>query len=164
MRPKRGAKSSDQEFNDPLSNYDGPDYADELERTIAEESVSVMQTTPFDTITPDTTIKAAMEHMAERNIASLIIADSDGRLAGIFSERDVLTKVADEYASIKDEPVSSVMTPQPMSVYVTDSPGKAMNLMATMSIRHVPILDVDDKVVGVLGPRRVTTFLKGHLS
>jgi CBS domain-containing protein len=164
MRPKRGPKSSDQEFDDPLSNYDGPDYADDLERAIAEESVAVMKTTPFDTITPDTTIREAMKQMARDNIASLVIADADGRLAGIFSERDVLTKVADEFETVKDESVSKVMTPNPMAVYITDSPGKAMNLMATMGIRHVPILDVDDKVVGILGPRRVTNFLKTHLA
>jgi len=76
----------------------------------------------------------------------------------------VLTKVADEFESVNDGPVSKIMTPNPMAVYVTDSPGKAMNLMATMGIRHVPILDVDDKVVGILGPRRVTNFLKTHLS
>jgi CBS domain-containing protein len=123
-----------------------------------------MKITPFDTVRPETPVRAVLEQMARHNIASLVIADADGHLAGIFSERDVLIKVADEFDAVKDEPVSKVMTPNPMAVYVTDSPGKAMNLMATMGIRHIPILDVDDKVVGILGPRRVTHFLKTHLA
>jgi len=55
------------------------------------------------------------------------------------------------------------MTHSVMTAYTADSPGKAMNLMAIGGFRHVPILDVDDKVVGILGPRRVSEFLHAHL-
>lgn len=163
MRPKRGSKSSKPDFQDPLKNYDGPAYADDLERTIAEDPISVMKTTPVRTVPEATTVHEALKMMAESSIASLLVIDAAGKLVGIFSERDVLNRVADCFESIKDSPVTEVMTRDPMHVYNTDSPGKAMNLMATAGFRHVPIVDEDDKVVGVLGPRRVTQFLKSHL-
>jgi CBS domain-containing protein len=163
MRPRRQGKSADVKFEDPLKNYDGPEYADDLERAIADESVAVMKTTPVFTVTVDTTVQEAMQSMARYSIASILVIDGDSKLLGIFSERDVLNKVADRFDQIKDESVSQVMTAAPMHVYVTDSPGKAMNLMATAGFRHVPILDADDKVVGVVGPRRVTHFLDSYL-
>lgn len=162
-RPKRSPKDDSGEFEDPLKNYDTPDYADELERSIAEDSVTVIKSQPFTALKTTDTVLAAMQHMAKHSIASLLVVDDDDKLKGIFSERDVLTRVADDFENVKDKPLAEIMTPEPNCVYVTDSPGKAMNLMATGGFRHVPILDVDDKVVGILGPRRVTNFLKQHL-
>jgi CBS domain-containing protein len=163
MRPKRTKRDAPSDFQDPLKNYDGPDYADALERSIAEDSVAVMKITPFSSISSQTTVHDAMKLMAKNSIASLLVVNENGKLVGIFSERDVLNKIADRFEDLKDSPVTKVMTHEPMYVYVTDSPGKAMNLMATAGFRHVPILDVDDKVVGMLGPRRVTRFLQTHL-
>jgi len=162
-RPKRRDKSGVSEFRDPLKNYDGPEYADELERTLAESAIEEMRYQPVTTLPSDTTVEQTMLAMAEQDVGSAVIVDAEGRLAGIFSERDVLNRVAGRFEQIKDEPVSTVMTRSVMSAYTADSPGKAMNLMAIGGFRHVPILDVDDKVVGVLGPRRVSEYLQAHL-
>ena len=163
MRPKRGDKSVVASFQDPLKNYDGPDYADELERMLVEANIEAMNTRPVMTLPPETTIEQTMRTMAEHDIGCTVIIHADGRLAGIFSERDVLNKVANSFEQIKHEPISSVMTRAPMAAYTADSPGKAMNLMAVGGFRHVPVLDVDDKVTGILGPRRVSQFLNAYL-
>jgi len=81
----------------------------------------------------------------------------------VFSERDVLNKIADCFEQVKDQPVSQFMTPQPVVVHESDSSAKALNLMAVGGFRHVPLLDLDDKVVGVIGPRRITNYLKDRL-
>ena len=162
-RPKRREKSGVSEFKDPLKNYDGPEYADELERTIVESAIDRMRYQPVETIPSDATVEQTMRAMAEQDVGCAVIVDADGRLAGIFSERDVLNRVASRFEQIKDAPITTVMTRSPMAAYTSDSTGKAMNLMAIGGFRHVPILDVDDKVVGVLGPRRVSEFLQVHI-
>lgn len=162
-RPKRSPKDVSGEFKDPLSNYDEPDYADSLERSLAEDEVGVMKAQPFTALLASETVLAAMQHMSKHTIASVLVVDDEGKLKGIFSERDVVERVAFNFDEVKDQPLEKVMTPNPSCVYETDSPAKAMNLMATGGFRHIPILDVDDKVVGILGPRRVTNFLKEHL-
>ena len=58
-------------------------------------------------------------------------------------------------------PDISILT-GPVVVYSTDVPAKAINLMTTSGFRHIPVLDVDDKLVGVLGPRRLTRYLNKH--
>jgi len=162
-RPRRSDKSSAGEFQDPLKNYEVPEYADELERDLVEAQIDAMDVRPVTTLPLDTTIEQAMRKMADLEIGCTVIVDDDGRLAGIFTARDVLDKVAVRFDQIKDSAVSTVMTDSPMAAYTADSPGKAMNLMAIGGFRHVPILDVDDKVIGILGPRRISQFLEAYL-
>mgnify|MGYP002624575041 CR=1 FL=1 len=149
------------EFSDPLKNYNGAEYADDLERSLAEDQVTVIKSTPVVTITPDTTIGDAVARMAELEIGSVLVTEDD-RLVGILSQRDVLKRIALNFDALKDQPIRDHMTPDPVKVYVTDPPAKALNLMAVHNLRHVPIVDVDDKVVGLLGPRRVTSYLREY--
>jgi CBS domain-containing protein len=146
-------------FEDPLKNYDPLDSTDPLERGLCLDRVDVVQVKPFTTLDADATIQDALALMAKHEIACLLITQHD-KLVGIFSERDVLNRVAHRYDEIKFKPVRDYMTDKPAAVYETDSPAKALNLMATGGFRHVPILNVEDKVVGIIGPRRVTAYLQ----
>ena len=84
----------------------------------------------------------------------------EGSLVGLFTERDVLNKVALEYEEVKDLPISELMTPNPIYVYTTDSSAAALSVMAATGYRHVPVVDLDEKLVGIIGPLRVTSFLQ----
>ncbi len=162
-RGRRAAEGSDtDEFRDPLSNYDPIVYDDGLELALCEAQVADMQITPFATYSASLTIERAIETMATNDFFALMIVDEEGRLAGIFSERDVLVKVAEQYEQLKTHPVSEVMTPNPVVIYATDSPAKAINLMAIGGFRHLPVLGVDDRVVGILGPQRMARYIHEH--
>ncbi|MCX5660180.1 MAG: CBS domain-containing protein [Planctomycetota bacterium] len=161
MRPKRGPKDVVTEFQDPLKNYDPPIYEDALQRSLAEDTVDVIQIRPFETVPPTMTVKEAMQMMVDLDIACLMIVEND-RLIGVFSERNVLDNVAPDYEAVKGKPIRAVMTKDPASVHITDNVGKAVNLMAVSGFRHVPILDVDEKVTGIVGPRRVTAYLQKY--
>jgi CBS domain-containing protein len=151
------------EFVDPLSNYDPPAYEDALEESVMHDRISSMQITPFDTVRPSASIEQAVKRMGELEVACLMVTDDSGKLVGIFSERDVLNRVADHWDACRRDAVATVMTRDPVVAYETDSPAKAINLMAVGGFRHVPILDVDDRVVGILGPRRVTKYLTRYI-
>jgi len=150
-------------FQDPLKDYSPTQYSDELEESLCEDEVAAMAVTPVETITPDATVEDAVHRMAQKDVGCLLVTDEDGHLLGIFSERDVLMKVAAGYDQVKGQPVRDLMTAKPVVCYETDSPAKALNLMAVGSFRHIPVLDVDDKVAGILGPRRVTKYLQKYL-
>ncbi len=149
------------EFVDPLSNYDPKTYSDEMERSLLEDTVADLKITPYRCLPPQATIETALKTMVDEDIACLMIAQGD-KLLGVLSERDVLDKVAERYAQIKSHPVSEVMTPDPWFVHETDSPAAALNQMAVGGFRHIPVLDVNEKIVGILGPRRVTAYLMEH--
>ncbi len=149
------------EFEDPLSNYDPPKFADELERVLCETEVAQMPIRPLAFVEKDASVQGALDVMAKYECSCVVVQDA-GQAVGIFSARDVLNKVADD-TDARAKPITEFMTPAPRTVYTTDCPAKALNLMAIGGFRHIPVLDTDDKVVGILGPRRTTEFLQDHL-
>jgi signal-transduction protein with cAMP-binding, CBS, and nucleotidyltransferase domain len=150
------------EFQDPLSNYDPRIYADELEEALAERTVGEMQIRPHAEVPPDTTVHQALQALAGLRIASLLIVEN-GRLLGLFTERDALERVATRLAEVKDRPVREVMTTNPIVLYESDPAGAALSAIAGAGYRHVPVLDIHERVVGVISPRRVFAFLQQHL-
>jgi CBS domain-containing protein len=151
-----------EEFRDPLQNYDPKTYKDPLEKALAEETLASIQCTPVATITPDLPVRAAVKALAGMQVACLLV-ERDGRLVGVFSDRDVLDRVALEYEQVKDRPVSDFMTSDPVYAYENDSAAAALSIMAVSGFRHVPVTNIDQKVVGIVSPQRVTEFLRRHV-
>lgn len=154
---------SQDEFQDPLENYDPPTYADPLEEALAEHPVTEIQATPFTTVTQDTPISEALKKLVGKDIACLLVSDEEGKLVGVFSDRDVLNHVALEYDQVKDQPVKTVMTPDPVYVYQTDTAAAALTVMAVSGFRHVPVVDLKEHILGIISPQRVTQFMNQYL-
>jgi CBS domain-containing protein len=151
-----------EDFVDPLQNYEPKEFADPIQEALAEETVMSIQYTPVATISPETTVEEALQKLADIHVACLLVVD-DGRLVGVFSDRDGLDKVALEYDDVCQRPVSEFMTPNPVYVYETDASASALCVMAVNRHRHVPVLDLDEKVTGIISPQRVTQFLHDRL-
>lgn len=149
------------EFQDPLENYDPKTYSDPLEQALAEENVTAIQSTPYASVPPETPVAEAIKRLAELHVACLLV-EQEGKLVGVFSDRDLLDKVALEYDQVKDQPVSEVMTDSPVFVYETDSAGAVLSVMAVSGYRHVPVLKADNTIAGIASPQRVTEFLHQH--
>jgi len=100
------------------------------------------------TMRPENTVIEALELMEMANVGSVIIVD-DGRLVGLFSERDYARKGIIKGRKAKQTPIREVMTPNPP--YVTPEMGieDCMKLFTGQFIRHLPVLE-DGKVVGLL--------------
>lgn len=153
--------SSSDEFQDPLENYDPPQCDDPLEELLIEQTVASLHTQPYASVSPDTPVAEAMNQLVGDEIACLLVEDG-GHLKGVFSDRDVLDKVALEFDQVKNQPVSMVMTTDPVYVHESDSAAAALAVMAVAGRRHVPVLDSSERLVGIVSPRRVTEFLRTH--
>lgn len=151
----------DDEFADPLENYDPPAYEDPLEEALDTRSMSELQAQPCETINSSKTVAEAVQQLANLQHASLLV-EEDGKLVGVFTDRDLLDRVALEYDECKDQPVSTVMRTDPVYVDETDSPAAALAVMAISGYRHVPVLSGDGTIVGIVSPRRITEFLLEH--
>ena len=149
------------EFEDPLSNYEPTEYQSELHRALAEESVDSIESKPFVEVESSTPIRQAIEALHAAQVSSILVVD-EGGVVGIFTERDVLEKVAEQYSQLEDAPVSEVMTTSPLVVYETDPAATAVAAIAVAGHRHVPVLGINDSVNGVVSPRRVFEFMEKH--
>jgi len=151
-----------EEFQDPLEDFEPKVYTDPLEKALAEETVVAVQHQPVATVAPSTPVGVAIQKLASLHVACLLVED-EGRLVGVFSDRNVLDRVGLEYEEVKERPVSDLMTVDPVFVYESDSAAAALSVMAVCGFRHVPVTDVSQKVVGIVSPQRVTAFLRKHL-
>lgn len=82
-------------------------------------------------------------------IGCVIIVGETGEVRGIFSERDYVLKVQDPTTALH-QPISSLMTPEPVCEQMTCSIAFALNLMSNGGFRHLPIVDGDRMPVGLV--------------
>lgn len=100
------------------------------------------------TISPMSTVFQALELMAERDIGALPVVEN-GRLVGIFSERDYARKVILKGRTSKDTTVSELMTQTVFYVNPDSTLEECMALMTSRQIRHLPVLD-KERLVGIV--------------
>jgi CBS domain-containing protein len=84
----------------------------------------------------------------------------DGKLLGIFTERDALRLLAD--GANLDAPVANVMVKNPVTVRPSDTVGHAITLMSAGGFRRVPIVDAAGKIQGVLKVSGILHYLVEH--
>lgn len=149
------------DFQDPLEDFEPVEYGSELERALAEDPTTTMTLQPFAEVTPDTLVHRAVQVLHGLKIASLLVVD-DRKLVGIFTERDVLEKIAEKYDSFADTPISEVMTRDPLVVHGDDPTGAAMAAIAAAGYRHVPVVDRQGEVLGIASPRRAFHFFEAE--
>lgn len=100
---------------------------------------------------PASTVIAAVRQMAARNVGAILVAD-EGRLVGIFTERDVLRRIVAPGLDPQATKLADVMTREPFTVG-TDAPfGYALSVMQEKGFRHLPVIH-DGKTVGIVSTR-----------
>ena len=99
-------------------------------------------------IPPDATTFDGITMLAEKSVGALPVM-KDGKLVGMFSERDYARKVALKGKSSLDTPISEVMTTQVVCVQLDQTNEDCMALMTDKRIRHLPALD-NGIVVGII--------------
>jgi CBS domain-containing protein len=110
---------------------------------------------------PNDTIATAALRMWRQQTGSLLVMEND-RLAGIFTERDVLRCTA-EGVDIKATSLSEVMTKDPVTVAPETSLRDAAETMFQKWFRHLPVVAADGKVVGVISLRDLLTLVAESL-
>ena len=99
-------------------------------------------------VEPKATIFEALEIMSEKEIGALLVME-DGKLTGIFSERDYARKVILKGKSSKETPVGELMTKKVFYIYPQKNINDCMAMMTAKRIRHVPVIE-DNQVVGIV--------------
>ena len=112
------------------------------------------------TVPTTASVADAIHAMNERKVGSVMVLEASGAPAGIFTERDVLERIGENYAKVADKPIRDFMTPNPVVVRLDDSPAAALSAIAAGGYRHVPVLDNDDHPVGVISPHRLFRYLE----
>jgi CBS domain-containing protein len=108
---------------------------------------------------PEDSVRNVMGILKEARTGAAMIC-RDGRLLGIFTERDALRLLAD--GSNLEAPVSAVMIKNPVTLRASDTVGHAIALMSAGGFRRLPIVDGEGRILGVLKVSNILRYLVEH--
>lgn len=118
--------------------------------------VNDIMTPEIVTISPDASIRDAIELLLARRISGLPVTTADGRLVGILTEFALLALAYDK--NVADHTVSDHMTHDVLTVDATDSVNKVADLCIVHRVRRLPVLD-QGRLVGLVSRRDVLESL-----
>jgi CBS domain-containing protein len=142
-------KTEERDLRKPVSSRAGLGNA-------RDQRVSVLQTDDYIAVSPHTPLSQAIEAMKSDEGGCVIISD-DGRVAGIFTERDLLTKVLGENVNL-DSPISEWMQAKVETLSPDATIGEAVRLMNEKSFRNIPLVKKGE-LVGSISVFDIITYL-----
>lgn len=131
-------------------------HAPDVWRELVREPIAALEPSRPVSVEPSTTIREAVDLMNRHRIGSVLVLEGR-RLAGIFTERDVLSRVIGKLQL--DTPVRAVMTRDPETVRLDTTIVYALNKMHVGGYRRIPVVDAEGRAIGVISVRDVVAYL-----
>jgi len=103
----------------------------------------------------ETTAEQAIRTMLDREVGAVAVLDGEQRVAGVFTERDVLLRLSLSRRDPGDTPVREVMTTPVEMATRTTTPSEALATMVERHYRHLPIVDEEGRLLGMLSIRNL---------
>ena len=116
----------------------------------------VMTRNPASCSASDTVTKVA-SLMKQHDVGSVPVVESDKRLVGIVTDRDIVVKVVAAGRGVDQATVKEAMTPNPASCREDDDLDQAMKLMKERQVRRMPIVDSGGRLIGIIAQADVAT-------
>jgi CBS domain-containing protein len=105
------------------------------------------------TARPDETVEAVIKRLTEYDRGSMTVCEDDGTVAGIITERDIIRKCYRISKNIDKIKVQDIMTKKIIVGKPDDDLSYAINVMKEKRIRHLPMVDADNKFIGMISMR-----------
>ena len=100
-------------------------------------------------IGPDAPVRALVDLLREHNLGAVVVSGDGRGIAGIVSERDVVRRLADG-ADVLEQPVRALMSTDVHRATRADTVQSVMATMTAQRVRHVPVVDDHDRLVGIV--------------
>jgi CBS domain-containing protein len=130
-----------------------------VEHSLSEDRVLSLNPVAAVSVAEDTSLDAAVRTMRERKIGCLLVTDRKGKLSGIFTERDLLYKVAGKVEDLAGRPVSQFMTHDPEVIRGDQLLASALQRMMVGDLRHLPLVDRERRPERVLSSRDIINYV-----
>jgi CBS domain-containing protein len=132
----------------------------ELARNLRVDSVSRLDPSPPRQVDASRTVADAVEQLREANVGCLLVCH-EGRLIGVFTERDLMCRVLGVGKPLS-MPITEAMTKDPVTVQPKDTIRTAIKKLQGGGYRHLPVIDENNRPVGVLSVKRIVHYLVEH--
>jgi CBS domain-containing protein len=133
----------------------------EIRGALLNDAIAVLGPAEPICLQENATVQEAIERMLAHRQAGVLVVDGEGRLTGIFTERDVLTRVAGHGRDPRDTRLDAVMTREPEALRPGDRVAYAVHCMSVAGYRTVPLVDAVGRPLGVVTVSDVIRWLAG---
>jgi len=106
------------------------------------------------------TVRSVVDKMRAERV-SCVIVSAGRKVAGIFTERDILNRLPDGGADL-DSPVEKFMTANPKTLRLDDPLAAAIKMMTEQGYRHIPLVDENGDGAGLLTALEILTYIAEH--
>lgn len=114
------------------------------------QSIIGSKGTTVETVAQTATLRDAVQLLGERRIGALVVSGDGRKIEGIISERDIVRAVAGSGPSALDGSVGSVMSTDVVTCSAGDGVDRLMSLMTERRIRHLPVVDGQGHLSGIV--------------
>ena len=146
------------EFQDEYSESVEVEFR-KLEGALLNDAVNLLSPSEPIRLPATATVHEAITKMLANRRAAVVIVDGDGRLIGIFTERDVLTRVVGQSRDVQGTTLAEVMTRDPEALSPQDRICFAVNRMNNAGYRTVPLVDAERRPIGIVTVSDVVKWL-----
>lgn len=122
--------------------------------------VASLMSTDVVIVTSDTLVEEAARRLREEEIGSLVVVDNHSRIEGILTSTDFVAIVAKSQPKAETT-VERYMTERVVTADPQDPIQHAADTMVTYGISHLPVVDSDDTVIGMLSTTDLTAYFSG---
>lgn len=130
---------------------------------VEELPVVSLITRPPVVMKPEDTVEDAVKRMAEENIGSVVIVDGNFKPLGIFTERDLLRRVCARGLVLREVKLKEVMTRDLLTIKESEPARRALETMIHFEIRHLPVVDSEGRLVGIISIQDVSRPFIGEV-
>ena len=113
--------------------------------------VKHMMLTKVITVNPSITVKETIKTLYEKHIGCVVVIDKNNKCAGIFTERDAIRLVAENVSL--DQSLDNVMTKNVITLQENFSINEVRNIISVHKVRHLPVVNQQGKLTGLLSVR-----------
>jgi CBS domain-containing protein len=136
-----------------------PDARAVLHADALDDTIAVLNPAEPVCLPPTATVAEAAQAMLARRQAGVLVVDRERRLQGIFTERDVLTRVVGARRDPARTALADVMTSEPEALTPDHRVAYALHCMSVAGYRTVPLIDHEARVIGVITVTDVVKWL-----
>ncbi|KAF2666655.1 CBS-domain-containing protein [Microthyrium microscopicum] len=133
-----------------LSKKKGHTSRARLTRKAPPGTVLALKPSPALQIKPNTTVAEAAQLMAAKREDCVLVTDDDDRIAGIFTAKDLAFRVVGAGIKARDVTIADIMTKNPLCAKTDTSATDALDLMVRKGFRHLPVMDENHDISGIL--------------
>ncbi len=154
------------DFDDELKRMDELEQASDapINKALSlEDTISSLELRNHPVVQSGSTLKFVIDILREKK-AGAVMVESSGEIVGVMTERDFLLRAISKGLDMNKERIEDYMTVNPETLNAEDPIAFALNKMHVFGIRHIPILNQDQSIYGLISVKDIIAHIGNYFS